>query len=361
MAWNLSYTPRPPLSATETRTLVSHNGSLFAGTGQWEETAPITPPQIIRLDTIGGNWQLETEFPLSPVNRIAVACLSEIHFPTANQTTLVCGFFGGSAVGVRNAPGQWSVTRLGNGTGQIRSFIAHKDYVTGVDMAFAGSNQGIFSGVYDTALPGEIMWASTPELDTSGFPPMSGGHPERVMSFTERRGVLYATIGQKIFRRNDGGRSSWSHMWTNPLPGISQSGLRGMTLVNDELWVGVEGTEGRIVAVDPVTWGSSTEIDISGPHHHYVIVAYNNMCILNIPGGGRALLAGLDGSESGPAHYLVLNNGVWSRITIPSVAPNSICASPFNNTDVYFGGPDRNSKPGRNTAWVAVSPISGAI
>jgi hypothetical protein len=363
MTFSLSYTPQPPLSATETRALVPHKGSLYAATGQWQETSPITPPQIIRLDEARGNWQLEVEFPIDPVNRIAVACLEELHFPTANLTTLVCGFFGGSAVGVKNKQGQWIVTRIGNGTGQIRSFIAHKDNITSVDMAFAGSNQGIFSGVYDTVFPGEIQWASTPELDISGFPPMAGGHPERVMSFAELNGVLYATIGQRIFRRNDGGHSSWTSMWTNPLPGISQSGLRGMTPVNGNLWVGVEGTEGRIVSIDPGTGESTTKIDISGPRHYYVIVAYNDMCIL--PGG--ALLAGLDGRETGPAHYLVLNNGVWSEFAIPPVAPNpmvscrTICASPFGDGNVYFGGYDCNNKPAINTAWVAVSPISGAL
>jgi len=368
MTFSLSYTPQPPLSATEARALVKHNGSLYCGTGNWKQTTPISGPQIIRLDSVSGTWQLEVEFPIAPVNRIAVACLSEIYFPTANTTTLVCGFFGGSAVGVRNAPGQWSVTRIGNGSGQIRSFIAHRDNVTRVDMAFAGSNQGIFSGVYDTALPGEIMWASTPELDISGFPPMSKGLPERVMSFAEQGGVLYATIGQRIYRRNDGAPSSWTLVWTNPLPGISQSGLRGMTPVNGNLWIGVEGTEGRIVSIDPTTWESQTELDISGPRHYYVIVAYNNMCVLNVPGtSGRALLAGLDGRETGPAHYLCLYKGVWTEFAIPPAAPNpmvscrTICASPFNTTDVYFGGYDCNGKSARDTAWVAVSPIDGAL
>jgi hypothetical protein len=365
LAFALSFTPRPPLSATETRTLVPHQGSLFAGTGQWKETNPLTPPQIIRLDKPGGDWELEVEFPIDPVNRIAVACLSEIYFPTANQRTLICGFFGGSAVGVRNAPGQWSVTPIGDRRGQIRSFIAHKDYHTGVDMAFAGADQGIFSGVYDTDVPGTIQWATVPELDISGFPPMARGHPERVMSFAELRGVLYATIGQKIFRRNDnGGKATWAHMWTNPLPGISQSGLRGMTPVNGNLWVGVEGTCGRIVSVDATTWESATEIDLSGEHHFYVIVAYNNMCIL--PGPGLTLLAGLDGEETGPAHYLVLNDGAWRRFALPPLARNpmvscrTICPSPFNG-DVYFGGYDCNDKPARDTAWVVVAPIGEAL
>ena len=363
MTFSLSFTPRPPFSATEARALVAHKGALYCATGQWCETDPISGPQIIRLDSPGGTWQLEVEFPLSPVNRIAVSTLNEIHFPTAQQTTLVCGFFGGSAVGVRNAPGLWSVTRIGNGTGQIRSFIAHADSVTGVDMAFAGSDQGIFSGVYDTELPGTIMWTSTPELDTSGFPPMARDHPQRVMSFAELRGVLYATIGQDIWQRHDGGHSTWRKVWPNPLPGISQSGLRGMTPVNGNLWVGVEGTEGRIASVDATSWESQTEVDLSGKRHYYIIVAYNDMLVL--PSG--AVLAGLDGRLDWPAHYVVLNNGAWTKTQIPPVAPKpmtacrSICPSPFNSTDLYFAGFDCNGKLARNTAWVAVSPIDGAV
>ena len=362
MTFSLSFTPHPPFSATEARALVSHQGSLFCATGNWCESNPISGPQIIKLDAPGGGWKLEADFPIDPVNRIAVACLAELHFPTANQTTLVCGFFGGSAVGVRNAPGQWSVTRIGNGTGQIRSFRAHRDSATLVDMAFAGSDQGIFSGVYDTELPGTIQWASTPELDISGFPPMARGHPQRVMSFAELRGSLYATIGQDIWQRFDGGRSGWWKVWPNPMPGISQSGLRGMTAIDGNLWVGVEGTEGRIVSVDAASWDSHTELDLSGPRGYYIIVAYNDFCVL--PGG--AVLAGLDGRLDWPAHYVVLNNGVWSKVEIPPVAPKamvscrSICASPFG-PELYFAGFDCNGKLARNTAWVAVSPIDGAL
>ena len=361
MTFTLSWTPPPP--ATEMRALIRHNGKLYGGTGNWLSTGFAAGPSIIRLDAPNTPWALEQFFPIAPVNRIAVACLNEIHFPTARLTTLICGFFGGSAVGLKTSTGAWVVTPIGNRRGQIRSFTAHVDSVSHVDLAFAGSDQGIFSGVYDTALPGEIMWASTPELDISGFPPLARGHSQRVMSFAELRGVLYATIGQDIWERLDRAPAAWRKVWSNPYPGVSQSGLRGMTPVNGDLWVGVEGTNGRIVSVNATTWASTTEIDLSGPHHFYVIVAYNDMCIL--PNG--VLLAGLDGAATSPAHYVVLNNGVWSRFALPPLAPSpmrsvrTICPSPFNSSEIYFGGFDCNGGPADNTAWVVNGLITDAV
>jgi hypothetical protein len=358
VAFTLSYTPRTPFAATEARTLITHKGSLYCGTGLWRDADKPSPgPQIIRLDSVGGNWQLEQAFPPPPVNRIAIACLAEIYFPVANQTTLVCGFFGGSAVGVKTTGG-WTVTPIGNHRGQIRSFISHVDNVTGVDMAFAGADEGIFSGVYDVVLPGTIQWATTPELDISGFPVMYRNHPERVMSFAELRGVLYATVGQKIFRRDDGHPSSWTHVWTNPQPGLSNSGLRGMTAINGNLWVCPEGTECRVVSVDATTWQSQTEYDIS-QGKYYQIAAYNDICTTNF-NGSPMILIGLDGAPGTQAKYITYYQGTWSRFDLPPISPHpmvsvrTICSSPFNTNDIYFGGYDCNdllTEP--NRAWVA--------
>jgi hypothetical protein len=353
------------MSATETRALVVHRGSLYAGLGQWCNDGPPMGPQIIRLDAASGAWQLEASFPIDPVNRIAIACLAELHFPTANLTTLVAGFFGGSAVGLKT-PAGWVVTPIGDRRGQIRSFIAHKDSITGVDMAFAGADSGIYSGVYDTVVPGEIQWATTPELDTSGFPPMSGGHPERVMSMAELRGVLYATVGQRIYKRVDGGHSSWTKIWDNPLPGRSQSGLRGLTPIANDLWFGVEGTQCRIASFDPTTGASQTQVDISGPHNYYQIVAYNDICQIDVS-GQSALLAGLDGKASSPAKYLAFYNGVWGKFDIPSLVAHpmrsvrTIVGSPFTSSEVYFGGYDCNSDRSSNTAWVATASTADAL
>jgi hypothetical protein len=230
-------------------------------------------------------------------------------------------------------------------------------------MAFAGQDDGIYSGVYDAVLPGEIQWATTPELNISRFPEMVGGHPERVMSMAEANGELFATVGQKIYRRNDGHPSSWTEVWNNPIPGKSQSGLRGMTNVNGNLWVAVEGTRSRIVRVDPTTYNATQELDISGQHQHYLIAAYNNMCLTEL-NGSPMLLIGIDGGPDRPAHYLSLYQGVWRKCTIPSLAPKpmracrTIC---IYNGEVYYGGYDCYQNREDDTAWIVKSTIADAL
>jgi hypothetical protein len=358
MAFALSWVPRPPFSATEARELVVHNGKLYCATGQWHILAGAHPgPQIIRLDSPGGAWTVEATFAS---DTIAVSCLSEIHFPTANLTTLVCGFFGRAYVGVRNDG--WSLTRVGGG-GQIRSFAAHKDNRTGVNMAFAGQDEGIFAGVYDTTLPGEIMWATTPELDISGFPPMQGGHPERVMSMAEIGSTLYATVGQRLYRRNDGHPSSWTKVWENLLPGSSQSGLRGLTAFNGDLWLCVEGTESRVVKIDPATYEATTALDLSGGNDFYIIGAYNDMCVTDV-GGSPLLMFGVDAGAASPAHFWRLYQGAWARVTLPqfTATPMRSCRTICTyGGDVYYGGFDCYNDRATNTAWIVKSTLADAV
>jgi hypothetical protein len=340
--------------------MFASNGALFCGTGNWHNNISGQGPQIIRLNSPGGNWEIEQTFD---PDTIAVACLHEIHFPTANINTLVCGFFGRAYVGIKN--NGWNLTRVGEG-GQIRSFAAHIDNRTGVNMAFAGQNEGIFSGVYDAVLPGEIQWTVVPELNIKGLPLMAGGHPERVMSFAEVNGVLHATVGQRLYRRNDGHPSSWTEVWKNPIPGISQSGLRGLTSINGNLWACVEGTQSRIIKFAPGTYEAFTEFDLSGPQNFYIIGAYNNMCVASL-NGSQVILCGIDAGADAPAHYVCLYQGNWRRIAIPTLAPKpmrscrTIILSPFNNTDVYYGGFDCYKDREHDTAWIVRSTLQDAV
>ena len=82
---------------------------------------------------------------------------------------------------------------------QIRAFGFHRDRSSGVDLAFAGDTNGIFSGSYDPALPGHVRWLRAPELATDGlgsdaFPGLSGRL--RIGSFAEAGGRLFAANGQ---------------------------------------------------------------------------------------------------------------------------------------------------------------------
>src|SRR5439155_23123960 len=89
----------------------------------------------------------------------------------------------------------------------------------------------------------------------------------RVSSFAEANGRLYAAVGQQIFERVDGAAPQWRLIYTNPRPGHSETGLRGLTAIpgnvgGEALLVAVEGSEARLVRVDPASGGEATELDL---------------------------------------------------------------------------------------------------
>jgi hypothetical protein len=212
--------------------------------------------------------------------------------------------------------------------------------------------------------PGDIRWGASPEIDTSKFPAMSGGHPQRCTSFANLGGRLYAAIGQAVYRRTDGAGASWRKMWTNPSPGTSQTGCRGLTAVDGKLWVGVEGTECRVASIDTNSWKDTTEFDVNGKYKYYQIVAYNDFCVTKGPDGSELVLTGLDGSQKSAAKYIVRYHWKWSKRSIPAlmsfpmVSVRTIIASPFEDGVIYWGGYDCNSHPSKDTAWIATSSVT---
>ena len=90
----------------------------------------------------------------------------------------------------------------------------------------------------------------------------------RVTSFAECNDRLYATVGQQIYERVDGATPSWRLIYTNPNPGRSQSGLRGLTAAPSPngqghvLLAAVEGTAGQIIRVDPRDGSEATDLDL---------------------------------------------------------------------------------------------------
>ena len=290
---------------------------------------------------------------------------------------------------------------------QVRSLGGHRDLVTGIDRVFAGENpHGIFGGTYDPAVPGHIRWTATPELDLSGVSEagLSGrsGHL-RVSSFAECNGRLYAAVGQQIYERIDGAEPHWHLVYTNAYPGHSETGLRGLTTVpspsghGEVLLAAVEGNAARLVRVDPRDGSEATELNLEdflvqrwGMRAGYVIAAYNDMAKIRDPGGGEALLIGLEAfiPLSAPitaGHNVVnvgygrLEAGGWylvrhaagrydlGRVVPPSerppVATRSIRVSPFpqEKDALYFAGYDANKVPAHDTAWIVRSTIAAAI
>lgn len=413
---------------TEMRLLTDHAGKLYAGNGYWEDRPGREGPQgaqILVLDAPDGHWRVDHVFeermPHGRWRDLAVGALTEAVFatdgagrtlphPVALLLASTWDLTGAARVFTRDdATGVWTAVILATDTPakdflpQIRSFGTHRDRVTGVDLVFAGEMpRGIFAGHYDPTVTGGIGWAPQPELGASsistGFSGLEGRL--RVSSFAEANGRLYAAAGQQVFERIDGPEPRWRMVYTNPRPGHSETGLRGLTAVaagsgRDALLAAVEGTAARLIRIDPATGTDVTELELGdmltrawGMRVNYIIAAYNDMARVGVAGRGDDLLIGLEafiprnqavsaghdlvdvghGQVEGGGWYLVRRPGghydlhrIAAGIGGPMVATRTIRASPFagDRGAIYFGGYDANKAPAHNTAWI-VRGVLGA-
>ncbi len=190
------------MGGTEVTNFATLNGRLYAGIGVWRDNAgsdPATGAQIIRKDGPDAPWWVEHDFGVGyvrvdematlrfttdgmgralpiPLN-VLVACPSEAIEPRE------------ATVFVRSPAGQWQRTAITadvNETPCVRAIAQHRDNVTGVDMVFAGvANGSLYSGRLDTATPGGLAWANSPELKGTG----------RIHAIAEANGILFASIG----------------------------------------------------------------------------------------------------------------------------------------------------------------------
>jgi hypothetical protein len=237
----------------------------------------------------------------------------------------------------------------------------------------------------------------------SGFPGLAGRL--RVSSFADCNGRLYAAIGHQIYERSDGPEPRWRLVYTNPHPGRSETGLRGLTAVpnpsgsGEVLLAAVEGDAARIVRVDPKDGSEATELDLGSflstawqIRVGYVIAAYNDMAKIRDPQRGDLLLMGLEAfiparSPVSSGHSVVdvgygrLDAGAWFLARYPGgryelrqiigspttgqplVATRAIRASPFPNDGgtIYFAGYDANKAPAHNTAWIFRASLAAAL
>jgi hypothetical protein len=421
------------MGGTELRVLVAYEGKLYGGNGYWEDRPGREGPQaaeILVLDAPGRPWRVDTVFDDRLLDRrardFAISALAAIDFRTDGVGTrlrrpvsmLVASTWdrtGATRVFSRDdATGAWTATLLAEDRPaadflpQIRSFALHRDRQTGIDRIFAGhSPRGIWSGVYDAALPGRIRWDASPELDlstmsTAALPGLAGRL--RVSSFAEANGVLYAAIGQTIFERIDGAAPRWRLVYRNSRVALSETGLRGLTAVanpagaGEVLLAAVEGRGARIVRIDPVTGAETTELDLAEflssawkMPVNYVIAAYNDMTKLRDAADGDIVLIGLEafippkapiaaGHDVVGVGYGRLEAGGWylirypdgrydlRQITLPQagralVATRAIRLSPFAGDEraLYFAGYDANKAPTHNTAWIARAALSEAL
>lgn len=404
------------MGGTEMRLLVAHGGRLFAGNGYWEDRPGpegVQGAQVLALDAPGAKWRVDRQFDERMGNGrprdLAVGALFEANFTTDARSAALprpvslliasnWDLMGATRVFTRDdATGSWITTMLAqerrdpNFLPQIRAFGSHRDRVTGVDLVFAGQDpHGIFSGTYDPAIAGWIRWSAAPELDLSQVPAegISGRNGYlRVTSFVEANGRVYATVGQHIYERIDGPTPQWRLVYTNPRPGHSETGLRGLTAIpgagGEVLLAAIEGNASRIVRIDPRDGSEATELDVDdflgrawGMRPNYTIVAYNNMTRIGssllmgvmafIPrtvpvAAGHALVDVGYGQVEAGGWYLVRGpDGRYSPRQVaadfghPLVAVRTIARSPFaGDATVYLGGYDANKAPAHNTAWIA--------
>lgn len=408
---------------TELRLLTAHGGRLYAGNGYWEDRPGpegLQGAQILVLDAPGGRWRVDHAFDERMANGrprdLAVGALAEARFatdgggaalphPVALLLASNWDLTGAARVFTRDdETGAWSVVTLAQDRPapdflpQIRSFGHHRDRATGVDLVFAGDTpRGIFSGAYDAGAPGQIRWNAAPELDASTVSTAFSGLAGRlrVSSFAECNGRLYAAIGQQVYERVDGRAPQWRLVYTNPRPGHSETGLRGLTAIpaarGEALLAAVEGTAARLVRIDPATGGEATELDLEeflarswGMRVSYVIAAYNDMTKI-----GDAVVLGLmafvprdqpipPGHKVADVGYAQVETGAWYLVRRPDarydlhrvaadfghplVATRTILHSPFpNDAALYFGGYDANKAPAHDTAWIARSSVAAAL
>lgn len=415
---------------TEMRLLTAHTGKLYAGNGYWEDrpgAEGLQGAQILVLDGPGKPWRVDHAFeerlPNGRWRDLAVGALAEAVFatdgsgaPLPRPVSLLLAstwdLTGAARVFTRDdETGAWSAVTLAQDRPapdflpQIRSFATHRDRVTGADLVFAGEMpRGIFAGDFDPAAPGRIRWNPAPELDASSVSTAFSGLAGRlrVSSFAEANGRLYAAVGQQIYERTDGRPPRWRLVYTNPRPGHSETGLRGLTAIpaasgGEALLAAVEGNSPRLVRVTPSDGSEVTELDLDeflarawGMRPSYVIAAYNDMARVRAPSAGDALVIGLmafipRNMPIAAAHGVVdvgygqAESGAWYLVRWPDghydlhqvtaafghplVATRSTLASPFpgEGNAVYFAGYDANKAPAHNTAWIARAELSDAL
>ena len=409
------------MGGTEIMSLTSYKGKLYAATGMWMNPAlPFsTGPQILVKESARDKWKLDyqTDKQILRVDHLASITLGTdgkgnklsqpVNLLVAGLGDTGSQLFGAGTVAVRDdVTNKWITVDLitMNSPITIRAISTHKDKITGVDHVFAGVFPGgIFSGVYDSTAPGQIRWESTPEFSNV---------IERVMSFGECNGELYAAIKPAIYKRIDGPTPTWEKVYEYTIPGDKpswqggSSGMRGLTAIpnpkgdGEVLLMALEGLaiEGysagaKIVYLNPSDNNSiTTDLDLGAflkeqlqevwsAEWNYVITAYNDMVPVTDPNTGEDLLM-MGGAHFTPegnsdsAWYLVRHpDATYTVHEIPYIfdlrgrpkkltGTRAIRVSPFAEDKgqvLYFGGFDCASKTSHNTAWIYSVDIDTAL
>jgi poly(A) polymerase len=406
------------IGGTEVRALASMDGTLYAAIGYWRDTRQSDPalpgPQVLALDSPAGSWRVDGQFDdrmggggNGGMHRYqAIGALQAVQFhsdrngqelspPRSVLLASVWDRQGGLRVFSKSGrAGTWVRADLVSNApahSQIRSFGFHRDAVTGVERAFAGTNpNGIISGAYDASGSGAIRWDAASE---AGLPTLV--RAQRIMSFAECDGKLYATVGWEIYERQDGSSPSWRRVYSfgENLPFNGSGGLRGLTTINDPagrgqvLLVVAEGAQGQILRINPHEgFRAVAELNVNdalskvwGTPVIAGIVAYNDMTVYPDPSNScpSLLIGGFDAKTPYASNVIGANNKATGAYYLirdcqgryvsreifdpkispkpPLVATRAIILSPFASDPpgtIYAGGFDAGNTQPHNTAWL---------
>ena len=411
--------------------LVAHKGKLFAAVGYWMDkrniwyggsSADTGWAQVLRLDGPDARWQVDLEMPW----HLRCEILQSVTFTTDSEgkalpqpvnLLLASTYMGDGKDGVSlftrdDATGRWEQSKIISGpTGKdgvgisVRAMQIHHDRVTGVDRVFISIGElGIFSGVYDPALPGKIRWDAQSE---------SGPVDIRPLAVAEANGTLVFSTGKSIFCRIDGKKSKYVlvHDLGNLLSGKidpSFGGIHGLTPIPNPTgsgqsllfcWAPNEyASIGCIMRLDPDGKGGYTQIQevfldklvrqyLDGIPVDVILAGYNNILPIKDPATQETnylvgMIAGISGKR-----FPATNNGVYAgalyairdskggyrisevngRISSsnpPLVATRCYALSPFkadNGKVIYFGGYDGSFILCSNTAWIFRTNLANAL
>src|SRR6516162_594139 len=180
------------LGGTETRSLVSMGGKIYAGICYWKDydyKSPLLPgAQVLVLDSSQSEWRVDLELDQRLADGLrkymAISALNAVTFETdmngkaiAPTAMLFAGVWtreqrGGTEIFYRTEASRWrdTVVATSNRPPQpARSFCLYRDKITGVDRVFVGTTVpdgdqpgGIYSGAFDSEHRA-IVWNPTPE------------------------------------------------------------------------------------------------------------------------------------------------------------------------------------------------------
>jgi hypothetical protein len=266
----------PVIHDTETNALVPQDHRLFAATDQWEYPGPDAYGQVLVKNQSNGPWQV-----FEQTQGLRVQALDSFRAPDGQGLAPGRSLLVTQAVLDGSSEVQWALDgassfapsdsyALSSPDDDVRAFGAHE--AGGQWAVYAGANPtGILRGVWSPSAH-TLVFSATPELRVAAGAP--GVPAQKFTGFADCAGALYATVNNKLYRRNDGslgaGVARWVLVYQESLVAAHNSGLRGLTCIRQNgsptLLLSTEGT-GDVYRVDHLPRGRIVAPASATPGH----------------------------------------------------------------------------------------------